>query len=580
LPQQQNRRYGDRALKKPPNIAYAVEDRPPLGVLFLSGLQHTGIIAIALVYPLLLSREAGLALDQTADILAATMLVLGFGAVLQSLRRGRIGAGYLCPPVCTAAYLGPSLLAVKTGGVSLVFGMLAFAGAVEVVLSRLLRPLRPYLPPEVSGLVVVLIAVGMGSLAFRGLLGIGLPQTEHAPHFLVVALTLGTMIGLSVWSTGMPRLFCALIGMVVGYVAALATGLLTPASLQAVEAASLVSPPGFSTLSWSWDAALVIPFAVAALATCVRTIGDVTICQRINDADWVRPDMRSISGGALANGVTNIVGGIVGAHGVSTYTSSVGLSAATGVTSRFVGYAIGAIFLALAFMPKASAVFLVMPAPVMGAATLFTAAIIFINGLQIIASRLLDARRTFVIGLSFMAAMAVELYPAFFNALPAQALVFFGSSLVLGTVIALVLNLLFRIGVRRTQRMSIDPARVDSAEIEAFMETHGATWGARRDVIDRAAFDLAQSIETIVDSGVAAGALQVEASFDEFSLDLSVSYEGPPLELPETRPSNEEIMASEEGARRLAGFMLRRHADDVRATVKSGRSTILFHFDH
>ena len=567
-------------MKKPPSIAYAVEDRPPLAVTVLSGLQHVGIIAIALVYPLILSREAGLSLDQTSDVLATTMLILGLGAVLQSLPRGALGAGYLCPPVCTAAYLGPSLLAVKTGGLSLAFGMLAFGGLIEAALSRLLRPLRPYLPPEISGLVVVLIAVALGSLAFRSLLGIGMPQPEHLPHFIVAALTLGTMVGLSVWSRGIPRIFCALIGMAVGYAAAVLNGALTAADLQAVQAAPLVSPPGFAGDGWSWHATLAIPFAIAALANCVRTIGDVTICQKINDADWVRPDMRSISGGALANGVTNVLGGMFGAHGVSTYTSSVGLAAATGVTSRQVGYAIGAIFIVLAFMPKASAVFLVMPAPVVGAATLFTAAIIFINGLQIITSRLLDARRTFVIGLSFMAAMAIELYPAFFDALPEATQPFFGSSLVLGTVTALVLNLVFRLGVRRTRRLVVDPQHVDPAAIEAFMETHGAAWGARRDVIDRAGFDLAQSIETIVDSGVATGPLEIEASFDEFSLDLRVSYDGPQLELPEVRPSNEEIMASEEGARRLAGFMLRRHADRVQATHKAGRSTILFHFDH
>ena len=148
----------------------------------LSGLQHVGIIAIALVYPLLLSREAGLSLDQTSDVLAATMLILGLGAVLQSLPRGALGAGYLCPPVCTAAYLAPSLLAVKTGGISLAFGMLVFAGLIEAALSRLLRPLRPYLPPEISGLVVVLIAVTLGSLAFRSLLGIGMPQPASTCH--------------------------------------------------------------------------------------------------------------------------------------------------------------------------------------------------------------------------------------------------------------------------------------------------------------------------------------------------------------------------------------------------------------
>ena len=58
------------------------------------------------------------------------------------------------------------------------------------------------------------------------------------------------------------------------------------------------------------------------------------------------------------------------------------------------------------------------------------------------------------------------------------------------------------------------------------------------------------------------------------------TYVGPPLELPERRPTNEEIMESEQGQRRLAGFMLRRYADRVGATHKAGRSTILFHFDH
>jgi xanthine permease XanP len=61
---------------------------------------------------------------------------------------------------------------------------------------------------------------------------------------------------------------------------------------------------------------------------------------------------------------------------------------------------------------------------------------------------------------------------------------------------------------------------------------------------------------------------------------MRVSYAGPPLELPEVRPTNEEIMASEEGARKLAGFMLRRYADRLQANHKAGRSTILFRFDH
>jgi hypothetical protein len=39
-------------------------------------------------------------------------------------------------------------------------------------------------------------------------------------------------------------------------------------------------------------------------------------------------------------------------------------------------------------------------------------------------------------------------------------------------------------------------------------------------------------------------------------------------------------MESDVGQRRLAGFMLRGFPDRVQATHRSGRSVILFHFDH
>ena len=134
--------------------------------------------------------------------------------------------------------------------------------------------------------------------------------------------------------------------------------------------------------------------------------------------------------------------------------------------------------------------------------------------------------------------------------------------------------------MRQTQTLTVAPGRLDLTTIDEFIKACGAAWGARRDVIDRASFNLAQSIETIVESCAPKGPLEIEASFDEFNLDLRVSYAGAPLELPERRPTNEEIMASEEGQRKLAGFMLRRYADRVQSSQKGGRSTMIFHFDH
>ena len=90
-----------RRLKKPPSIAYAVERarRLPYGAERAAARRNdrhrSGV-------PLVLGREGGLSAGQTSDVLAATMLILGLGAVLQSLARGALGAGYLCPKVCTA----------------------------------------------------------------------------------------------------------------------------------------------------------------------------------------------------------------------------------------------------------------------------------------------------------------------------------------------------------------------------------------------------------------------------------------------------------------------------------------------
>lgn len=174
----------------------------------------------------------------------------------------------------------------------------------------------------------------------------------------------------------------------------------------------------------------------------------------------------------------------------------------------------------------------------------------------------------------------MDLLPEGFASVPGWIKPLLVSSLVFGPVVALVLNALFRFGIRKVQKLTVDPELPDGLAIEQFMEKHGAAWGARRDVIDRAKFNLTQSIETIVEGCEPQGPLEVEATFDEFNLDIRVSYMGPPLELPDKRPTNEEIMESEAGQRKLAGFMLRRYADRVAATHRGNRSTILFHFDH
>jgi xanthine permease XanP len=566
-------------LRKPSNIVYGVDEAPPPLVIAGNAVQHVALISINFVYPLLLFRLAGASVGQVASMLAVGLMVLGVGTLLQAARKGPVGTGFLCPATFTAAYLSPSLLAVKTGGLSLLFGMTVFAGILEMLLARVLHRLRAYFPAEVSGLVILMIGVSAGVAGTRLLFGANAVPVTPA-EWLVGSLTLASMVAFNIWGRGLVKMFCALLGLVVGYAAAGAAGLLGGTAYQDVASVPWLDLPSLGHVNWSFDLAMVLPFAIGCLAVSMKAIGTITVCQRMADADWVRPDMRSASRGVFTDGLSTLVAGAAGAMGTNTSTPSVGLASATGVASRQVAYAIGGLFLVLGLMPKLATLLAIMPRAVMVAALLFTICFIIVNGLQVISTRLLDARRTLVLGLSLVAGVSVEAFPNMAAGAPAGIAPLVGSSLVLATIVALLLNLVFRIGVRKTAILSVPPDRIEPEQLEEFLQANGAAWGARREIIDRAKFNLSQSLEVIQEGCAPRGPVQVTATFDEFDLHVSVAYEGPALELPAVRPSNEDVMASEEGQRRLAGFMLRRHADRVDVSRKGERSTVHFHFDH
>ena len=178
-------------------------------------------------------------------------------------------------------------------------------------------------------------------------------------------------------------------------------------------------------------------------------------------------------------------------------TANVGLVAATGVASRRIAFVVAAILAVVALQPGFVAVLTIMPPPVMASALLFTAVFIMISGVQIISTRVLDARRTLVIGMGMMAFFVVSVFPSAFSGVPHWAQPLVNSPLVLGTLVALALNLVFRLGIRRKVTMSVDPAAVEYQEVANFVERNAAIWGARRDVVTRVEFAVQQAVEAI-----------------------------------------------------------------------------------
>jgi xanthine permease XanP len=567
--------------RKPPELIYGVDDTPPLPACLLLGVQHIFIVAIALIFPVVIVRAIGGSAAQAGFMVSMSMLAGGVGTILQALNRKGIGSGYLCPSVCGPSFFSASLLAVKTGGLSLLFGMTAIAGMFEVFLSRVIQRLRVLFPPEVTGTVVAMVGITVVPVAISNFMGLDATDTVTERLEVIVALiTLGTMVGMNVWSRGKLKLYPVLAGMILGYAASYLLGILGASDLRQFSHAPLLAVPELEYFGWSFDLLLLAPFLIAITCSLLKSVGDITTCQKINDLDWKRVDMQNVRGGILADGLSAVFGGLVGTMGQSTSSSNIGLSIGTGATSRRIAFAAGGILVVLAFFPKLAAIFVIMPKPVMGAALIYAVSFMIVAGFQIIMSRMLDARKTFVVGISLIFGLSVDVLPGLYDNVHPWIYPIFSSSLSLAAIVAVTSNLFLRLGIAQRQKLILQPGVDTTDVIFAFFEKQGAAWGARKEVIYRAIAALTELYESISFLGLASGDMTVEVSFDEFNLDVDIRYMGTLMEFPTERPTEGELIRDTRTTVKLAGFMIMHYVDRLKADASDGECRIQFHFEH
>lgn len=565
--------------KRPGSLTYDVDDLPPTHLTIVLAFQHVLAMSIGWIYVIVMVDAIGGSRADAQSLLRLSMIASGITTILQA-RGGFIGSGYLCPASCSLTYLAPTILAGKMGGFPLIFGMTALNGAFTAVLSRFLRFLRILFPPDVTGLIVSIVGIQLVAIGCPKLLGRSPSHPEASTQAALLGfITLIAMIAPTVWSRGRLKLFPILSGLVVGHIAALLMGILTLADLRAPWSQPLFGIPHRVAAGMSFRPSLLIPFLVIGIAATLKTVGDLTLCQKMNDANWERTDMHSVSGGAMANSIGTIFSGLLGGVAQNNASSCLGLEFATGVTSRAVALPAGLIVIALAFIPGLAASFTIVPAPVMGAELVYSTCFLMLGGLQVMTARMLDARRIFAVGIALVFGLSVEIAPELYRNVPDLLHPVFASSTALATVIAVVLGLLFRIGLHKTSSIKLRARQNNLDIINRFMDEHGSAWGMRRVVVNRAADSVYEFVTNTGNLQLHSDILTVTAQFDEFHLDIEIEYDGPPIELSEHMPTIEEIVGGK-GVAMIAQYIIRASADQVRVKQRGARSIVLLHFEH
>jgi xanthine permease XanP len=344
--------------ERPSNLLYALNEWPPPVRLVLLGFQYAVMAAMYLILVAIILRHAHVTQATSVDAMGIACVGLAIGTALQALPRGPVGSGFLAPPVFSAVYLAPSVLAAESGGMPLVFGLTLFAGAIELLVALSLDRLRVVITPVLSGLTVFVVGLQLGVLGIGETLDVHHEALPTFPlHLVVTTLTLMACVALSIWGRGTLKLLCSSLGLIAGMASASAIGLIDPTGLTVLSHSAWIALPRPAFLQFGFNAGLAPAFVAAGIAASLRAVGVVTTCQRINNAAWQRPDRTNIRKGVLADGLSNVVGSALGVPGMSIGPSLVGVSGATGATSRVIGFAASIVLLAFAFSPRLSGFF-------------------------------------------------------------------------------------------------------------------------------------------------------------------------------------------------------------------------------
>jgi xanthine permease XanP len=333
-----------------------------------------------------------------------------------------------------------------------------------------LRRLQVVITPVVSGLTVFVVGLQLGVVGIGETLDVRHEALLAYPlHLSVTTLTLAVCVGLSIWGRGTLKLLCSSLGLIAGMASASVIGLIDPARLAAIGHAAWFALPRPTFLQVSFDVGLAPAFLAAGVAGSLRAVGVITTCQRINNAAWRRPDRTNIRKGVLADGLSNVVGSALGAPGMGIGPSLVGVSGATGATSRVIGFAAAIVLLIFAFSPKLSGFFLLVPQEVAGSLLVFTASFMISGGMQVMLSRPIDTRAVYVIGISTLLALSENVYPGYFGDLPPAVRSLTASPLAFCLTAAVALTLLFRLGARQSGEIAWNDSEGSIASAVAFL---------------------------------------------------------------------------------------------------------------
>lgn len=489
------------------SVRYEANESPPTTLSLGLGFQLAALCISGIVFtPLIVIRAAGGTEAYLSWAVFAAVMISGLATILQAVRVGRLGAGYVLLMGTSGAFIAVCITALAEGGPTMLATLVIISSLFQFALAARLALFRRILTPAVTGTVIMLIAATVMPIVFDMLSDV----PEGSPELAAPVTALATILcisGIALKAKGALRLWAPVIGVVAGTAVGGGYGLYDMARIG--EAGWFGLPDGaWPGIDFSFGPAfwgLLPAFVFVTLIGAIETVGDAVAIQRVS---WRRPravDFRAVQGAVAADGLGNLLSGLAGTVPNTTYSTSVAVTELTGVGARRVGMAAGALFVILAFLPKALAAFLAIPSPVVAAYIAVLLAMLFVVGMRIVIQDGVDYRKGLVVGIAFWAGVGFQngvIFPEYFAEFAGGV---FQNGMTAGGLTAIVLTLFMELAGRRPSRMEAAFDISVLPEVREFLVGFTSRNGWGRTMGDRLEAAAEETLLTLFDQAKAKG---------------------------------------------------------------------------
>jgi NCS2 family nucleobase:cation symporter-2 len=456
---------------------HPVDELLPTPRLLALGLQHVLVMyAGAVAVPLIIGRALKLPPQDVAFLISADLFACGLATLVQCI--GFPGVGIRLPVMMgvTFASVGPmlSMAAAPEIGLLGIYGSVIAAGIFGILVAPFISRLLPLFPPVVTGTIIMVIGISLmrvginwagGGLPTLTKMVDGVPGAFPNPGYaqlqgLGIALfVLLVILALIKWGTGFLANVSVLLGIIAGAILASVLGVMHFEKVATAPWADIVVPFRFGVPQFH-----LVPIVTMCIVMIVVMIESLGMFLALGEITGKTIDRDALTRGLRADGVGTVLGGIFNTFPYTSFSQNVGLVGITGVRSRWVTIAGGAIMLVLGLLPKMAALVEAVPLVVLGGAGLVMFGMVAATGARILTAVdfKTNQRNLFVVAISVGFGLIPLVAPNFFKNLPHDLQPLLESGILLCALVAVLLNAFFN-GVGSAAEAEADAAGVASA---------------------------------------------------------------------------------------------------------------------